>query len=280
MPKTLTLSIIIPVYNEEQTLQGCLDSILTQTVQPNEVIVVDNNSTDNTLAIAKKFNNIKIVHEEQQGVLHARTTGFNLATSDILGRIDADTRLEPNWVEQLLSIMKDKTIAGVTGSSHWYDMPFSPVNHKIEHFFKNILFKHQKNFPFLFGTNMAIRRSAWININKQLCVKDYIFEDADIAIHLYQQKKKIVYDSRLRVGMSARRYANGFNDFVRYIRLQSITYKQHDIHSLGSSIAIVMYMLGYLLLRPLLLSYDQKTGKRSFKKLFTNPDKPRPLPFD
>lgn len=280
MAKTLTVSIIIPVYNEERTLADCIRSIQAQTIQPLEVIVIDNNSTDKTIEVAQSFKNIRIIKEPKQGVLSARTTGFNAAKGDIIGRIDADTRLEPDWVDELQQIMSDTSIAAATGSSHWYDMPLSPGNYRIEHFVKNYLFRHQKNFPFLFGTNMAIRRTAWHDIKDELCVKDYIFEDADVAIHLFQKKQKIVYDKRLRVGMSARRYADGPKDFIRYIRLQSVTYRQHGIHTFGSSIAIMSYLVGYALLRPLLLAYDHDTGKRSLKKLFTNPNQSRPLPFD
>ena len=51
----LTLSIVIPVFNEQRYIKACLDSIAAQTVKPDEVIVVDNNSTDKTVQIAKKY---------------------------------------------------------------------------------------------------------------------------------------------------------------------------------------------------------------------------------
>jgi glycosyltransferase involved in cell wall biosynthesis len=280
MAKTLTVSVIIPVYNEERTLADCLRSIQAQTVQPLEVIVVNNNSTDKTVEVARSFKDVKIINEPKQGVLSARATGFTAARGDIIGRIDADTWLEPDWAEKLQQIMNDSTIDAVTGSSHWYDMPLSPGNYRVEHFFKNYLFRHQKNFPFLFGTNMAIRRSAWHDIKDELCVQDYIFEDADIAIHLFQKKRKIVYDKHLRVGMSARRGADKPRDFLRYIRLQGVTYRQHGIRTLGSSVAVFGYLTGYVLVRPLVLSYDSDTGKYSLKKLFFNPNKSRPLPFN
>lgn len=280
MAKALTVSIIIPVYNEERTLSACLDAVMQQTVKPLEIIIVDNNSTDKTLAVAKQFKGVKIIHEKRQNVLYARTKGLNAAKGDVLGRIDADTRLEPDWVARVQDIMSDKTIAAATGSSHWYDMPWSPQNHKVEHFFKNNLFQHEKNFPFLFGTNMAIRRTAWNDIKAGLCVQTYIFEDADMAIHLFQKGQKLKYDVTMRAGMSARRYSDTPSDFLRYIRLQSVTYKQHGIRTIGSSVAVIVYFVGYIILRPLALSYDADTGKYSLKKLLTNRNKARRLPFD
>jgi glycosyltransferase involved in cell wall biosynthesis len=96
--KTLTLSIVIPVYNEQCHLKACLDAIANQTESPDEVIVVDNNSTDRTLAIAESYPFVKILKEKKQGVLAVRTKGFNSARSSIIGRIDADTVLPPGWV--------------------------------------------------------------------------------------------------------------------------------------------------------------------------------------
>ncbi|MCA9344846.1 glycosyltransferase family 2 protein, partial [Candidatus Saccharibacteria bacterium] len=156
MRKTLTVSIIIPVYNEEDYIKQCLDHIAAQKVRPQEVIVVDNNSTDNTLKIVKDYKFVRVLTEKQQGVLYARNKGFNQAKSQIIGRIDADTRLEPDWVEQLQKIFSGSNIDAVTGSSHFYDMPLSPWNHKVEDVFKHNLYTYEKDFPFLFGTNMAI----------------------------------------------------------------------------------------------------------------------------
>ena len=91
--KTLTLSIVIPAYNEENYLRACLDSIAAQTVMPDKVIVVDNNSTDKTVALARSYDFVTLVHERQQHQSFAQATGFNLASSDIIGRIDADSIL-------------------------------------------------------------------------------------------------------------------------------------------------------------------------------------------
>ncbi len=280
MKKALTLSIIIPVYNEEQYLEACLEAIKRQTEQPDEVIIVDNNSTDSSIKIAQKYKFVKVISEKKQGTLYGRTTGLDAARSDVLGRIDADTRLEPNWVKTAKRIFQDRTVAAVTGSSHFYDMPLSPQNHWVEDFFKHTLYKHEKNFPFLFGTNMAIRRSVWRIIKPVLCSDNTMYEDADMAIHLYKQGYKIVYDSSLRVGMSARRYSDGPLAFHRYNRQQSETYKKHGISTIGSAFARVAYATGYIVFRPLALAYDQERGGFSVQKLLKDRNKARVHPFD
>ena len=97
----LTLSLVIPVFNEENQIESCLKSIENQTVMPDEVIVVDNNCTDRTIEIVEKFKFVKVIKESRQGRGYARTAGFNEAKSDIIGRIDADSRLSNNWVEHV-----------------------------------------------------------------------------------------------------------------------------------------------------------------------------------
>src|SRR5688500_17107775 len=95
--KKLRASVVIPVYNEADSLDLCLSAIAAQTTQPFEVIVVDNNSTDTTAEIAASYPFVRLVYESRQGVVHARNTGFNLAQGDIIARIDADTVIESGW---------------------------------------------------------------------------------------------------------------------------------------------------------------------------------------
>src|SRR6185437_1716246 len=61
--KPLTLSLVIPAYNEERYIKHCLDAIASQTVTPMEVFVVDNNSTDSTAAIAKNYEFVQVLSE-------------------------------------------------------------------------------------------------------------------------------------------------------------------------------------------------------------------------
>ena len=109
--KKLTLSLVIPVYNEEDYLEACLSAVANQTVMPDEVIVIDNGSTDRTVAVARQFRFVKVLHEGRRGVIFARNRGFKVASGQIIGRIDADTLLPPRWVERIKKAFADQTIA-------------------------------------------------------------------------------------------------------------------------------------------------------------------------
>lgn len=263
----LSISIVIPAYNEEHHLRLCLDSIAKQTVAPDEVIVVDNNSTDKTVEVAKSYPFVTVISEQKQGVLNVRNTGFDSVKSDIIGRIDADNQMIPTWVEHVKRLFEDESLAAVTGPMYFYDMPLQEDNYWAEHLFKSSLYKYDKNFPFLLGGNMAIRKSAWDEVKDQTCSLKTIHEDMDLAVHLHRQGKNLLYDSGLRVGGSARRFDDNPLKFQKYITMMTRTFKHHQMNPVGAHVAVVGYSLGYVSLWPLRRSFDPKTGKRTLKQL-------------
>lgn len=266
--KKLTLSIVIPVYNEQSHIKSCLEAIANQLDAPDEVIVVDNNSTDDTVKIVKQFDFVKLIIEKQQGVLYARNTGFSEVKSEIIGRIDADTRIDKDWTRKVRKIFEDKKVAAATGPVYWYDMPLKEKNYVAEHAFKGLLYKYDKEFPFLLGANMAIRKSEWDLVSKDICFDKTIHEDMDLAIHLYLNSRHIIYDPKMRAGASSRRFDSGPEAFFAYSDMMTNSFAIHDMNPVGAKIAIAAYSLGYLTLAPLRRAYDDNSGKRSIKKLF------------
>ena len=248
--KKLTLSIVIPVFNEENYIADCLNSIAAQSELPDEVIVVDNNSTDNTAAVAKRFPFTEIIQARRQGVLSARNRGFDAATSDIIGRIDADTVLSPGWVKSVKKAMNKETVAAITGPVSYYDMPIPHVNHRIDHFLRKSVYNWAPKSPFLFGSNMAIRRQAWLQVSSSLCKVQNIHEDLDLAIHLARSNQKILYSKSLLSGISGRRYSDSPSEFKDYMSMFRRAYLMHNIHGLAIYSAAGIYWLGYLLIHP------------------------------
>lgn len=270
MKKALTLSIIIPVYNEEDYLVGCLDAISHQTVAPDEVIVVDNNSTDSSLAVARRYPFVKILHAKKQGVVYARDIGFDANTNDLIGRIDADTQLRPGWVAAVKQIMQDDTVAAATGPVAYFDMPRPESNHWIDHQIRRRLFQYAPKTPFLFGTNMVIRKSAWDQVRSEVCHKNDIHEDIDLAIHVTQHKQTIVYDTSMLASMSARRWDDSPKQFREYMKVLRHSWRAHDIVSIAPRIATSIYMLGYWLGRNVRGAYDIETNTRSMRRYLTH----------
>lgn len=248
--KKLTLSIVIPAYNEEDYLKSCLDSVMAQTIAPDEIIVVDNNSMDDTAEIAKAHKKTLILNEPIQGVFYASTHGFREASSDIIARIDADTVLPPDWVERLLKDFDDESVTATTGPVMYYDMPLPSRNYLFDHLMRKLTYKYSPDTPFLYGSNMAVRRRDWQKVSSELCTDRNIHEDIDLAIHLHLSGLKIKYNKLLLSGASGRRYNDGSRDFKDYIAMYKTSYHNHGLHGKAVLPAMFMWSLGYVLIHP------------------------------
>ena len=106
-----TISVIIPVYNVEQYLPACLDSLLPQSYRELEILLIDDRSTDSSGAIcdtyAKKDYRIRVIHQKNGGAANAKNTGLRAATGKYLTFLDSDDYLEPDAYKYMLNRMKE-----------------------------------------------------------------------------------------------------------------------------------------------------------------------------
>lgn len=107
----MLLSVIIPVYRVEHTLQRCVESVLSQGVDDMEVILVDDGSPDNCPVLcdgwAEKDARVKVIHKDNGGLSDARNAGIEMATGDYLTFVDSDDYVEDDTYPALLQIMAE-----------------------------------------------------------------------------------------------------------------------------------------------------------------------------
>jgi glycosyltransferase involved in cell wall biosynthesis len=132
------ISVIIPLYNKEKEIKRALDSVLCQTFQNFEVIVVDDHSSDQGPAIVKSFHDprISFIGQEHRGVSYTRNHGVNLASSDFVAFLDADDEWMPKHLETLQRLIQDYPEAGmfttackiqpVEGKLRWANYKYIP----------------------------------------------------------------------------------------------------------------------------------------------------------
>ena len=97
------ISLYIPAYNAEKTIEFSINSILEQTVKIDEIIVVNDSSIDDTVQIVKKYSEIKIINNEKNfGLGFNRNKAILDSKNEIIANIDSDVVLEKNWAEILL----------------------------------------------------------------------------------------------------------------------------------------------------------------------------------
>src|SRR3989344_412653 len=223
--KTLTLAIVIPVYNEEARLSQCLDAIAAQTLKPDEVIVVDNNSTDASAEVAAQYKFVRLIHEKRQGVLFAARAGFDAANSEIIGRIDVDTRLPASWLQQVHDyFLSHPGVDAVTGNCYFYDFPLRRFFRIIHHGVYYSLQKLISGTEILWGSNMAIKRSAWRGVSAECLTRPEIPEDIDLSLHLQDKGFVIRRFPPLVAEVSLRRGNFGPVSIVSYLWPWPLTY--------------------------------------------------------
>ena len=127
----MRLSFVVPAYNEEAYLPACLESILAQTRELpeglTEIIVVNNASTDATREVALRYPGVTVVDETRKGLTFARQAGFAASTGELIANVDADSRLTPGWVSNVLAAFEKpstngKRLAAFSGPILYYDL--------------------------------------------------------------------------------------------------------------------------------------------------------------
>jgi cellulose synthase/poly-beta-1,6-N-acetylglucosamine synthase-like glycosyltransferase len=250
-----SVSVVIPAYNEESVIRQCLIAAVYQSVPADQIIVIDNKSTDRTRKIVRQMQQeypespiILLQQNDEQGLIPTRNFGFNHASGEIIGRIDADSVLEPDWVEQVQKAFTDTSISAATGPVVYYDMPMRRFGLKADDRMRQLMLRLAKHqYHFLFGSNMALRRSAWEQIRSETCrdEKDEMHEDIDLSLHLAEHELKVQYVPAMVSGMSARRLEDSPRDYRYYVTRFERTYKAHNVKKIALKAPMVVFFSVY-----------------------------------
>lgn len=105
------ISVLIIAHNEDKHIKKCIESILSQTLAPDEVVLIAHNCIDKTEEIANSFSKIKVVsYNGPAGIIYARIRGLEIVEGDIVVCIDGDSYAEKNWVEVMVRTLENRNI--------------------------------------------------------------------------------------------------------------------------------------------------------------------------
>jgi cellulose synthase/poly-beta-1,6-N-acetylglucosamine synthase-like glycosyltransferase len=244
-------------------------------VPAHEIIVVDNRSKLSTAEIVSQLQQeypeagIRLLSQDaEQGLIPTRNYGLDAATGDILGRIDADSLLEPDWVEEVSKAFADPAVQAATGPVVYYDMPMRRFGLKADDRVRRLMLKLARNqYHFLFGSNMALRRSAWEAVRGEVCrdENDEMHEDIDLSLHLAEHGLHIQYWPEMVSGMSARRLEDSPRDYRYYVTRFDRTYKAHNVRKIALKAPMVVFFSIYFpakLLRAVHAANSQSVARR------------------
>lgn len=200
------ISVIIPVLNEEESIEYCLRSLLEQDLDRDlyEIIVVDGGSCDRTKEIAGQFADL-VIDQKRDGIGGARGDGVSVSHGDILIFTDADTLHGRNWLGVIKENLTTRGYDVSTGPVLFYDRTFR--SELIQLWRKQYKLFHVFDFYWLIGSNMAMKRSIYERIKGHRDIS--LLEDYDLSVRMFQDGDVLCcYDSEQAVYTSARRMTN------------------------------------------------------------------------
>ena len=159
------VSIYIPAYNAENTIKQTINSVINQTYQFDEIIIIDDNSSDDTCKIINQFENIKLIKNKQNmGLGYNRNLGIKTSNNEIVASIDADVVLDPEWLNTIIKNFQseDNIMCGGKMTEKLVENKFNAWRAK--YYSQNWGQNDLDNPPFLFGCNTIQSKNIWENV--------------------------------------------------------------------------------------------------------------------
>lgn len=201
-----TISVVIPARDDAEMLAACLAALARQTRRPDEIVVVDNGSTDTTAHVARAAG-ARVVPESTPGIPRAASTGYDAATGELIARLDADSVPPPEWIAYAIDrFAREPDMSVLTGIGDFYGS--TPLVHTLGRviYLGGMLASMTPylGHPPIFGSNFVMRREVWRELGPEVHrTQREIHDDLDLSLHI-KPWMRVVYDPRFRVALSAR----------------------------------------------------------------------------
>jgi glycosyltransferase involved in cell wall biosynthesis len=221
----LRFSVVVPAFNEEKLIVACLTSLVSQDPPPDEIIVSDNASTDQTAALVAQFIsqhpaiNIHMVFETRRGCVFARDRGWRAATGNFVIHVDADETFPPGWLQKIRRALADHPeIDAIGGTVRFEDPP--PVIVILQALF-NLLYPRLvrlfRGFPYLCGGMTICRREILERIDGYAHMPANQLDDYYLSEQAHKLGYRLRYMPSIYAIHSLRRYhAGGLRAFLKW----------------------------------------------------------------
>jgi len=195
----LRVSAYIPCYNAERTIGQAIASLFAQWRKPDEVMVVDDGSTDRSLNIALTYPVKVWRHKGNRGLAAARNTALHGASGDLIASIDADCFAEPRWLGRLVKrIEADSAVIGAGGATVEEHQRSLADRWRAQHLRQHLGSTPLDNVEFLFGANTVFRRASLLAIGGYNASLRTNGEDRDLCRRLLERHRqsRLLYDPK------------------------------------------------------------------------------------
>ncbi len=193
------VSVYIPAYNAGEFIARAIEGVLAQSLAPDEILVIDDSSTDATRDIATRYAGVKLVrHDRNRGLAATRNTAFQSARNDLVASLDADCVAESRWLEHLVPHLSDLRIAGVGGRRIEGVQRTAADRWRRAHMPQEWGEEPLRNPRFLFGCNNLFRKSAVLQAGGYDESMRTNGEDIDLSQRLREHGGELVYEPAAR----------------------------------------------------------------------------------
>jgi glycosyltransferase involved in cell wall biosynthesis len=187
----LTITTIVCAYNEAAFVGPCLHSLFSQTRVPDEVVVVNNASTDDTLRVAARVPGVRVVDEPCKGLVRARETGRLAASGDLIAYLDADCRAPLTWLERVeRRFEREPELIAISGPYRFYDWDWMgrtivrTYDLLAAPFLQLVVYRVLGLGTLFYGGNFAVRREALAAIGGFDTTIEFHGEDTNVGRRL------------------------------------------------------------------------------------------------
>ena len=255
------ISVIIPVYNVEKYLCECIDSVLGQTYQDYEVILVDDGSTDSSGTICDKYaetnSRIKVIHRKNGGLSEARNTGFDAANGEYIYFLDSDDYIRADALERMYEASKK-------------------TNADIYFFEAEVFYDDKENVD---NSVLYERKSDYGTISSGKAAKKMMLENefyTVVYLHLY--RRQFLIENKIRFYPGILHEDNLFSPLA-FVRAKSVTHIHDKLYYRRMRSGSIMttkfdhrnfhgYCVSLISLLKEIDKYSYETDKRDFLELF------------
>ena len=161
----MNVSVVVPCYNQEDTISLCLTSLINQTYPADdyEIFLADNGSSDRSVDFAKQFDRVRLIQEFQRGGFSARNTAVRQTSGSILVFTDGDCEADANWLQSIVNAFDDPQVVMILGANRFATESFflrtraDYENEKVRY----ICDQNDPQYYYVYTNNLAVRRSGF-----------------------------------------------------------------------------------------------------------------------
>ena len=254
------ISIIVPIYNVEKYLKRSLDSLVNQTLEDIEIILVDDGSTDNSHKIAEdykeNYSNVLLVTKENGGLSDARNFGLQYASGEYIAFIDSDDYVESQMFERMYNLSENGRKKIIESNFLW-EFPDKNV--------KDVVKKYNSLNEYLVKGRVVawnkIYKKSWLDTLDFKFPVGRLYEDQDFffkMVHYVQRSNSISYNESTRI----RDIFWIYNDIIEYYRVHKVTCYKDEMEY-----RFTRNLLGNVLIRKVLKQKDRKLKRELLSEI-------------